>query len=383
MFACSPSRNSKRASAFIRAPQRVRGAVLISVLLVVAIVAGLAVKFASDYQLGLARAESRWHGGQARQFLEGTEEVAKILFPLADLDPNTDYLGEPWSNEVPIQDDGVAGVARLTDATAQLNLNELATALVGDKPMGSPERYSEPQRRFIRLLQTFETQLPLSQQEAEGLLEGLVDWIDQDSNESGSYGAEANYYQSQPDPYRPANSLMRSLDELRLVRGFDQSPELVALLRPFITVLPSDAVGWNLNTVEPVLYREGTSGAEPYGNNLVRALGSATSLTPIGDMDAMQFMEQRGETGFADVTEMQQAWSKLFSGDALATEGITVKSSFFWLNATVEIGEQRRSQRSLMLRDGNNNLVVVYREDVYELPEVNHSNSNKRSSRLR
>jgi len=37
-------------------------------------------------------------------------------------------------------------------------------------------------------------------------------------------------------PYRAANLLMQSVDELRLVRGF--TPEIVEKLRPWITALP-------------------------------------------------------------------------------------------------------------------------------------------------
>ena len=91
-----------------------RGTVLVLVLLIVALVAGLSVKFAAQYQLGLARAETRWHGAQARAFLEGTEEVAKLMFPLGDIDDQKDFLGEPWGSEVPIDDEGVSGFARMT-----------------------------------------------------------------------------------------------------------------------------------------------------------------------------------------------------------------------------------------------------------------------------
>lgn len=345
-------------------PARQGGVVLIMVLLIVALVAGLGIKFASEYQLGLARAESRWHGTQARAFLEGTEELAKILFPTADIDTTSDYIGEPWSNEVPIEEDGVSGIAKLVDASAKFNLNDLDTntPFNPELPIGSAERYNEPQRRFIRLLQTF-PDLQLSQQEAEYLLEAVVDWIDRDDAESGQGGAELNYYQGQADPYFPANNLFQSVDELRLVRGFVDRPEVVTSLLPFITVLPSNDVGININTIP--LGGEGEA-----VSHLVRALNSQDSLAPISDADAQQFLANRPEEGFADSQAIMEAWAKQFSV-ALDPSYLNTSTKFFWLEANVQLVDQRRSMRSLMQTvevDSVRNLKVIQREDVYELP---------------
>ncbi len=350
-----------------RAPQR--GVIMIAVLLIVALVAGLAIKYTSQYQLGLARAEARWHGAQARVFLQGTEEVAKLLFASADLDPNIDYLGEPWSNEVPIEDEGVSGVAHMEDATARLNLNDMDTQIDPNKPQGQADRYSQVQRRFIRLLQTF-PDIPLGQQEAESMLEAVVDWQDGDNAESGIGGAEGNYYQGLPDPYLPANAPFTSLDELRLVRGFRELPQLVTRLLPYITVLPPKS-GLNVNTL-PATNTDGQT-----ANNLVRSLGSGASLTPLQDADAITFIDNRPGTGFASVQEIVEAWNKQFSGQSLDTEGLQVKTNYFWLISTVQLVDQRRSMRSLMMRD-QNTIKVLRREDVFELPQVERGDKDKK-----
>lgn len=338
-----------------------RGTVLVLVLLIVALVAALSVKFASQYQLGLARAEARWHGAQARAFLEGTEEVAKLMFSVADNDPNIDFLGEDWSAQVPIEDDGVSGMAQLMDASARLNLNDLMNPLVADKPQGDAGRYSEPQRRFIRLLQTF-PDLPLNQNEAEYLLEALVDWMDGDDNESGMGGAESNYYQGLKNGYLPANAPFKSVDELRLVRGFNDLPYLVLRLQPFVTVLPGDKVGINVNTIDPI---------GPYGegiNNLLQTFNDSNSLEPLNPAEAEQFVTDRPETGFPDPAAIGDSWNKLFSGRTLVLDGLNVKTDYFWLNATVQLVDQRRSMRSLMQRGEGNSLKVIQRDDVFELP---------------
>lgn len=351
--------------------RRQGGTVLVLVLLIVALVAGLSVKFAAQYQLGLARAETRWHGAQARAFLEGTEEVAKLMFPEADIDPNIDYLGEPWGSEVPINDEGVAGFARMTDATIQLNLNDLARPIDLTKPEGTPERYSEPQRRFIRLLQTF-PDLPLDQNQAEMLLAGVVDWVDADDAESGPGGAESNFYQGMKEPYRAANAFFKSVDELRMVRGFNESPILITLLQPYITALPVADAGLNINTLDLV---------GPYGkgiNNVLLCLNGATDLTPMNPNDMAQFIDTRPVSGFADKAAISVAWDAMFAGKALDIDGLNTATKYFWLNSTVQLVDQRRSMRSLMMR-GNEpgSLKVIRRDDVFELPTVDRGEKDK------
>ena len=366
MCASSPCLNNNS-----KPTHREGGTVLVLVLLIVALVAGLSVKFAAQYQLGLARAETRWHGAQARAFLEGTEEVAKLMFPEADIDPNIDYLGEPWGSEVPINDEGVAGFARMTDATTQLNLNDLARPIDLTKPEGTPERYSEPQRRFIRLLQTF-PDLPLDQNQAEMLLAGVVDWVDADDAESGPGGAESNFYQGMKEPYRAANAFFKSVDELRMVRGFNESPILITLLQPYITALPVADAGLNINTLDL---------AGPYGrgiNNILLCLNGSSDLAPMNPNEMAQFIETRPVSGFAKPEDVSTAWEAMFAGKPLNTEGLTTFTKYFWLNSTVQLVDQRRSMRSLMMRGTEpGSLKVIRRDDVFELPTVDRGEKDK------
>lgn len=376
MRASLPCRNNKPQPALAGAVglTRQRGTVLVLVLLIVALVAALSVKFAAQYQLGLARAESRWHGAQARAFLDGTEEVAKLMFSLLDPGLDVHFLGDEWGAQVPIEDDGVTGVAQLTDASARLNLNDLRAEIVQDKPVGDATRYSEPQRRFIRLLQTFQD-MPLNQNEAEYLLEALVDWIDANDTESGMGGAEANYYRGLKNSYLPSNQLFKSVDELRLVRGFNELPQLVERLQFFVTVLPVDNAGMNINTIELL---------SPLGegvNNLLMTLNDATSLAPLSPEEAALFIEERPETGFAQTEAIGESWNRLLAGRTLAVDGLTVKTGYFWLNATVQLVDQRRSMRTLMQLGEKNTLKAIQRDDVFELPTSVRAEQDKNSDK--
>lgn len=327
---------------------RQAGAVLIMALLIVALVAGLSIKFAGDYQLGLARAESRWHGVQARAYLLGMENAALELLVKADQNPQVDYLGEGWDTEVPFEIDGGWVLARAADASSQLNLNALNTLLVAEKPANSFERYSEPQRRFIRLLQTF-PDLPVQENDAIAILEAIVDWMDADDNQSGFGGAESDYYQSMPTPYNAANGVFMSVDELRLVRYM--TPELMMLLRPYITVLPvPDGQNMNVNTMPA---------------QLLLTLNDKQSMQPLDAQQAEQLAGAIPADGFYQSTaDFQSAWNNAVGAGELDVGGLEVKTNFFSLFIQVDLVEQRRGMQTLLKRNGDK-FEVVRRNDTY------------------
>ncbi len=132
--ACSKSSSPNRSKASAQ-----RGAVLIMALLIVSVVAGLAVKFTADYQLGLAKAESRWLGAQARSHLLAAESIAEfVLSEEMDPDPAVDYYEEGWGVTQDIQLDGVWVTVAITDAQSYIDLNTLGTALADDKAISDP-----------------------------------------------------------------------------------------------------------------------------------------------------------------------------------------------------------------------------------------------------
>jgi len=95
-----------------------------------------------------------------------------------------------------------------------------------------------------------------SQEQAESLLDALIDWIDEDDEEN-PMGAESGYYQGLESPYSCRNGNMLSEKEILLVRGM--TPEIAygdhsyKGLLAYIDVTGKD-VKINLNTASlPVL----------------------------------------------------------------------------------------------------------------------------------
>jgi len=337
--------NSSAQTRCVAFPRNERGAVLILALLIVALVAGLGIKFAGDYQLGLARAEGRWHGAQARAYSYSAEGAALRILS-QDNTPNYDSPDEgTWAAEIPVEVEGGALLISITDANSQLNLNSLARPLDPNKFPLEADRYDPAQRMFIRLLQLF-PDIVHSPDEAAGILEAVVDWIDADDNPSGNNGAENSYYLGLADPYQPANVGFRSVEELQMVRGI--TPDLMRALRPYITVLNSTQ-GMNVNTMEPLLYR---------------CINASSDLKPLDEATANALKPKSGEP-YKEKGEFEAALSKVLSvASGIDKENLTTATDLFWLKTQADIGDQRRTARSLLAR-GTPLFKVVRREEVY------------------
>ena len=333
---------------------REHGAVLIMVLLIVALVAGLGIKFAGDYQLGLARAEARWHGAQARAYLFSGEGAA-IKF-LATDDPSADYREELWGQPVPLElPDNMGNILiSIDDANSKFNLNRLLEVKADFAAKGALDasRYMPAQRMFIRLLQALpnpqdaHTPLISSPEAAVAILEAIVDWTDVNKEESGAGGAEDGYYLGQPDPYQAANMPFRSVEELQMIRGV--TPQIMQALRPYITVLDPGEV-LNINTMPELMFR---------------CINLSTELLPLSESQAHSLVAEKPSSGFyANLNDFEVSWNKIGGAAGVpADKELAVSTKYFWLTTQVQIGDQRRVGRSLLLR-GTPTFKVVRREE--------------------
>jgi general secretion pathway protein K len=310
----------------------------------------LAIKFAGDYQFGLARAESRWHGTQARAYGYSAEGTA-IGILSKDQTPEYDSMEDGvLSNPIALEVEGGTIEFTVTDANSQFNLNNLGGAYTANKPVGDPERYSPSQRMFIRLLLTFPELVPDSSRAIE-ILEAIVDWVDND-NEPSDMGAEDTYYLSLAEPYQPANVPFRSVDELQMVRGI--TPELLRALRPYITVIPS-SMPMNVNTMQ-------VEKADP---RLYRTLNLINTFEPLSEEQASRIMPPQGQP-YKQMTEFTKQADVVIGANTgiKGDTALTTNSDVFWLTTRVQIGDQRRTARSLLRRGSP--FSVVLREDVYD-----------------
>ena len=220
-----------------------RGAALLTVLLLVAVMAVIAATALDRLTLATRIAGSAATVDQGRAYSFAAEQIA--LRRVADLvgrDPAKLTLAGNWlGRDFVLPLPGGEGRARLSDANNCFNLNSLVAETI-------PGRFSQrsgAMRQFGGLM----TLLGIDAGEAQAIAGATADWIDSDSNE-GPLGAEDNAYRSAQGAYLPANRKMADISELRAVRGV--TPKIYARVRPWVCVLPTtDQVRLNVNTLAP------------------------------------------------------------------------------------------------------------------------------------
>ncbi|OFI33586.1 general secretion pathway protein GspK [Alteromonas lipolytica] len=220
-----------------------RGAALLIVLMVVALVAILATEMGSRLQLQVQRASNIKSSNQAYWYAKSAEEYARMsLVTLMEETGDKITLNQPWAQEFdyPMEDGGIN--VTLEDMQSCFNLNAVPGASQNNSAGQQP---TEVMNAFARLLKNTKDDIP--SYTIDTVRDSLADWLDGDDR-MRTYGAEDSEYASRAFPYLAANSLMSSQSELRLVNGVET--EWLNDLLPFVCVIPdNDQLLINVNTL--------------------------------------------------------------------------------------------------------------------------------------
>jgi len=220
-----------------------RGAALLTVLLLVAVISVLAATALEKLRLSTRLAGNAAAIDQGRAYAQAAEVMALTRIDnVLGQNPDRVTLAGGWSGRpfgLPLP--GGVATARLSDGGNCFNLNGLVT-------QAGPGLYrADPAQRalFVRLL----TLVGVTATVAEQVAGGAGDWIDSDDQPQPS-GAEDPTYLAQGQPYRTAGTLMADPSELRAVAGV--TPDIYARVRPWVCTLPRAAASaLNVNTLTP------------------------------------------------------------------------------------------------------------------------------------
>lgn len=356
-------------------PQRQRGVVLILAMFIVVLVTSIAISTSWRFELDMTRNENRWHGARIRNYgisaenfvtkfaFDGDETGYDCLTPDMKDNRKLDF----WAAEGMTWDMNEASIdLKIVDLNRKFNLNMLVHKVVlkENQSFKTPaDRYTEAQRMFIRLLQTFEVDgRPLDVGTAIEITDAVVDWVDADSEPFGSGGAEQNYYESLDEPYPVGNRPMISVSELALVKGI--TPYLYDRLLPMVTAISPDSK-LNLNTMVPGLERmfntkdllepfdarrlESIKGNPRQQNNKNKQTNKNATGENADDKTALC------AKSFDEAVEDSLVLSDLaLLPNGLDKKGLKefadVKSEYFALYSTVKVGEITRVNKSLLRR---------------------------------
>lgn len=222
---------------------RERGAALLSVLLLVAVMAVIAAIMLDRLNLATRLAGNGQAMTQARLYATSAETLAMArIKAMVDVsDERTVDRGGLLGREFPLPLARGTVMARVEDAGNCFNLNSLVEA----------DALGTLKLRVVGLnqLRALMAGLAIPQAESAIASDAIADWIDSD-NVPAPNGAEDETYQGTTTPYRTAGRLIGDVSEIRAVRGM--TPQFYERLRPWLCALPgADLSPINVNTLRP------------------------------------------------------------------------------------------------------------------------------------
>ena len=260
---------------YLDLPQQQHGVALIIVMFLLALATIVVTTIINLVHVNMDRTSAFLETKQAYLLcLSGEEWARQLLAEDYKLNPNIDHVHEEWAKDGKILDvsNGYIEVA-IVDAQGLFNINNLV------EDNGTVDANSKI--AFTNLLTLY-----LRDQQASTVLASeAVDWLDIDSNN----GVEEADYLSLELPYRPPNSRVTNISELRWLRDMDvkQYKVLHDHLFSQLVALPHHT-SYNINTLSSVVLAAlaGTDIAQAEG--IIRNIQAAPNgIENVGTAGAM------------------------------------------------------------------------------------------------
>ena len=292
-----------------------RGAALLTVLMLVAIIAVMAGTALEKMRLSTRLAGNAAAGEQARAYAYAAETLALTRID-AQLGQKPDrvslaggWSGRPFGLPLP----GGLAVARVSDGGNCFNLN----GLVGRSGPGTYVADANGVEQFARLMKL----LGISGQVAAGIAAASADWIDSDDTALPG-GAEDNSYTGRDVAYRTPNTLIADPSELRAVAGM--TPDIYATVRPWVCALPTaQPTRINIDTLLPEQ----------------APLVAMLSLDTVSVAAARAAILKRPPEGYGDTSEFWRSITQAGASPGGAEGQTSVLTEWFTLDVDVTLGD--------------------------------------------
>lgn len=311
-----------------------RGAALLTVLLLVAVMAVIAATALERLTIATRLEANAVAGDQARAYAESVRELAavKIDALIAQQSAETPYMPAFLGRAEALPLPEGTGSLIVRDGGNCFNLNSVVVRVSDDdifaRPLG------------VQQFGTLMRLLGIEAGVAQRIAVSLSDWIDSDSAPQPG-GAEDDSYLQRSVPYRASNRLLQHVSELRAVAGV--TPRIYQTLRPWICALPeADLSRLNVNSLMP-------------GQAVLLAMlfdGKMTAAT------AQQVLARRPTAGFDSTIAF---WAMPSLADLASETDVTqqVVLTTKWYEAELRVDLGRQSIRQIALYDGRENPIKL------------------------
>jgi general secretion pathway protein K len=204
-----------------------RGFALVITLLITALLVALSVEFVDEVFVDTS-ARQNFVDGQQASIMAGSGVDLAIKGLQLSAGSSFNSLSDSWAKPFQKEDEKGSLLVTIEDESGKVNLN------IGWGDNGKPiPPYSDIAARLFK-----NARLSLD------LLDAFADWRDTNDDPHPA-GAETSYYRTLKPPYAAKNAGLETVEELRLVKGFDAAT--FRRLSPFVTVYP-DCSQININT---------------------------------------------------------------------------------------------------------------------------------------
>ena len=308
----------------MRAASHERGAALLTVLMLVAVIGVIAAASLERLKLQTHLSGNMAAIDQARHYAYAGERIAAArISDLSSADRLITLSGEWLDQAKAFPIDNGAATVKVSDGGNCFNLNSLVTQ------SNEGQRLIRPVA--VRQFEALMTILGVQPRTAGGIAQAAADWIDSDTSPQTG-GAEDETYARAPIPYRTANALMTDVPELRAVAGVD--PAIYDRIRPWVCALPvAELSPLNINTLR-----------HDQAPLVVMLLPDKLSLA-----FAQRMIDERPPTGYSAV---ENFWSKpALRGISPPLEVMAqtqIRTRWFALEMQIELGGAELSETALI-----------------------------------
>ncbi|MFM9897240.1 type II secretion system minor pseudopilin GspK [Sphingorhabdus sp.] len=303
-----------------------RGAALLSVLLMVAVLAVIAATTLDRLTLSSKLTSNGNALAQARMFTYAAEAIAAariedlLARDAAQTTLEGGWLGKPQSLPIPLG----SATATLRDADNCFNLNSLVTDADG--------RYLANATGTTQMTSLM-VALGTDENAARNIAAAATDWADSDITPVAN-GVEDDAYRSATTPYLAANRLFAHPSELRAVKGV--TPAVYAKLQDWICALPKSALSpLNVNTLLP---------------EQAPLLAMLFAPGKMNISTARSYLAKRPLNGYGSLIRFWAATELAALEPTSQVQGqVKLTSNYFLLNTQVSFGELTLAGQSMIV----------------------------------
>ena len=306
-----------------------QGIALITILVMVALATILAATIAKRQANTAENTAYLIRQNQSLLYAKSAEAFfSELLVDDAENAAAVDHLQENWAKpmpDFPVEDGFISGA--LEDQSGKFNLN----SLVNEQGVPNAQAKAWFEKLLVRV------GLP------EKLSEAVIDWQDADNETIGAMGAEESYYQGLSQAYLPSNSKFHSIEQLKLVRGFEG--QKYRQIVDYVSTVPSTESKVNINTAPALLL---------------------ASLDSKLDVNTVEQVLQKRQANLEYFSNINDLWAiEPFSQVSNEVRGeannlLGVQSNYFKAKIEVLLSERKRQFSSDLVRK-DKKVYVVYR----------------------